>query len=388
LKVIVVESDVGLIGGTAAHEFMYLSEIGEDQLLLCDACGYGANRQIATFRKTTGPEEPLRPLERVATPGTQTIAALSALLGIPESRTAKAAFFTAGDQFIFAVVRGDMEVNESKLAAAVNVPSLRPASAEDIAAKGIVAGYASPIGVEDVTVVVDDLVVRSHNLVAGANEPGYHLLNTNVPRDYTPDITVDIADTYDGAPCPDCGLPLRMARGVEVGNTFKLGTAYSDPLNVRFLDADGETKPVIMASYGIGVGRLLACVAQEHRDERGLIWPVSVAPFEVYLVGLDLGEDAVRERAESMYRELREAGIEVLFDDRAERAGVKFNDADLLGIPVRLTVSRRSLSGGGVEAKPRAGGEATVLAVSEVVGYVERELERLGSALEPTIPPR
>jgi len=364
LEAVAVQSDVGMMGGTEAHEFMFLSEIGEDQLALCDSCGYAANRQVATFGTDEPAPEEAAPLQEVATPGTQTIAALADLLGVPAARTAKAAFFTATDhnasgaRLIFAVVRGDMEVNETKLVNAVGAAELRPANAEELAAAGIVAGYASPIGVSGLTVVADSLVARSPNLVAGANRVGYHLLNTNVPRDYTPDIVADIVAAYAGAPCPRCAAPLRLVRGVEVGNAFKLGTRYTKALGATFQDEAGALREIVMGSYGIGVGRLIGCIAEGHHDERGLLWPVAVAPFHVYLVGLDLERDEVREAAEALCDALAAAGIETLYDDRDERAGVKFNDADLLGMPLRLTVSRRTVANGAAELKLRGGAEA------------------------------
>jgi len=380
LPVIVVEADPGMMGGSAAHEFMYLSEIGEDTLVLCDACGYAANRQVAAFRKDDPATEELLPAEEVATPGMATISALAALLGVPASRTAKAAFFMAGadgragerGRLIFAVVRGDMEVNETKLANAAGVLELRPARADELEGTGIVPGYASPIGVTGATVVVDDLVARSPNLVAGANRTGYHLLNTNVGRDYQPDIVTDIAAAYAGAACARCGAPLRQARGVEVGNTFKLGTKYSAALGACYLDAEGQRRDIVMASYGIGVGRLIACVAEACRDERGLIWPAAVAPFDVYLVGLDLGDEAVRAAAEGLYAALGARGIVALYDDRDERAGVKFNDADLLGIPLRVTVSRRTLRDAAVELKGRAESEARRIALAAATDEIAR----------------
>jgi len=387
IEVIAVESDVGMMGGTMAHEFMFLSEIGEDQLVLCAACGYAANRQIATFRKTVPPAEELKPLEEVATPDTRTIAALAAMLGVPESRTAKAAFFMAGERLIFAVVRGDMEVNETKLANAVGVAELRSARADELEAAGIVAGYASPIGLEGVTVVVDDLIERSPNLVAGANKAGYHLLNTNFPRDYRADVATDIVETYDGAPCPVCGRSVRMVRGVEVGNIFKLGTKYSKALGATFLDEQGQSHDIVMASYGIGVGRLMACIAEECRDERGLIWPVTVAPFEVYLVGLDLDEAPVCEAAEDLYRALTAAGIEVLYDDRRERAGVKFNDADLLGMPLRVTVSRRTLQNESVELKVRSDTGVWQEPLAEAVTEIGASLDGLRREISDRVKP-
>ena len=307
------------------------------------------------FRKDVpAPEDPL-PLEPVETPGTSTIATLAALLGIPASCTAKAAFFMARDRLVFAVVRGDMEVNETKLASAVGAHDLRFAGPDDLAGTGIVPGYASPIGVHGALVVVDDLVPRSPNLVAGANRQGFHLRNTNIPRDYQPDIVADIVKAPEGAPCMTCGAPLRQARAVEVGNIFKLGTRYSRAFGASYLSEAGEPAEIVMGSYGIGVERLIACLAEAHHDEQGLIWPASVAPYQVYLVGLDLEIEAVRSVAESLYNRLRAAGVDVLYDDRDERAGVKFKDADLLGLPSRVTVSRRTLARDAVELKHRSG---------------------------------
>jgi prolyl-tRNA synthetase len=387
IEVVAVESDVGMMGGTMAHELMFLTEIGEDQLVLCDACGYRANRQIARFVKESGASEDPRPLEEVPTPGTQTIAALARLLDISESRTAKAAFFMAGERLIFAVIRGDMEVNETKLGNAVSATDLRPARPDELAAAGIVPGFASPIGVTDTTVVVDDLVERSPNLVAGANRPDFHFLNTNVPRDYTPDIVADIAVAAEGAQCINCGAPLRLVRGVEVGNIFKLGTKYSKALGATFLDENGESHDIVMGSYGIGIGRLIACVAEACHDERGLIWPVSLAPYEVSLIGLDLDDENVRTAAESTYSALQTEGIEVLYDDRGERAGVKFNDADLLGMPIRLTVSRRTVGRGAAELKLRAGGDARDVPLQNVVSAIRNEIDQMKAAMRETLRP-
>ncbi len=377
VQVTAVQSDVGMMGGTMAHEFMLLTEIGEDQLALCDTCGYSANRQVATFRKPEPEAEEWLPLEEVETPGTRTIAALSELLGIPESRTAKAAFFVSAEHLIFAVVRGDMEVNETKLANAVGAQELRPANAEELSKAGIVPGYASPIGVGSVTIVVDDLVARSPNLVAGANRVGYHLRNTNYGRDYEAGLVADIAAAYEGAPCPHCSSPLRIVRGVEVGNIFKLGTKYSEGLGAAFLDEEGVSRHIVMGSYGIGVGRLIASTAEVCRDERGLVWPITIAPYEVYLAGLDLADARVRSTAEWLYEELDRAGVEVLYDDRDERAGVKFNDADLLGIPLRITVSRRTLQGNSAELKRRASAETRYVPLSDITVEVSEEIRHL-----------
>ncbi len=380
LPVIVVKSDVGMMGGQLAHEFMYLTPIGEDTLILCDQCGYTANRQVARFQKPpAAPEEP-RPVEKVATPHMTTIAGLAEFLGVPRSRTAKAVFMVATltegdtdvDRFVFAVVRGDMELNETKLANAVKAKDMRPAREDEIRAVGAVPGYASPLGLARVLVVVDDAIPASPNLVAGANAEGYHLLHTNYGRDYTAEIVADIAAAEEGAACPDCGYPLRAARGVETGNIFKLGTHFSDPLGCTFLDQDGKAKPVIMGSYGIGVGRLLACVAEEHHDEHGLIWPISLAPYHVHLIVLPGGE--AQGAADRLYTELQAAGIEVLFDDRDERPGVKFMDADLIGLPLRVTIGERSLKKGGAEIKPRARTGSVIVPLGEVIERLRLEI--------------
>jgi len=395
LPTIAVESDVGMMGGTMAHEFMYLSPIGEDTLLLCDNCGYKANRQIATFRKPqAAAEEPL-PVERVATPEMTTIAGLAEFLGVPKSRTAKAVFlvakFSEGDEeterFVFAVVRGDMDLSETKLANAVKAKELRPAHDEEIVAVGAVPGYASPVGLDGVLVVVDDAVVNSPNLVAGANEAGYHLRNVNYGRDYEAAVVADIAAAQEGDLCPQCGTPMRMSRGVEVGNIFKLGTRYSKDMGATFVDEDGESRPVVMGSYGIGVGRLLACIAEEHNDEQGLCWPIAVAPYEVHLVALRGGFEA----AEQLYADLKKAGIEVLFDDRDESPGVKFNDADLIGIPIRVTAGKRSLDEGGVELKLREEKDRSLVPLDEALDRIKQVRQALydriaASVVEVTFP--
>jgi prolyl-tRNA synthetase len=391
LPVVAVRSDVGMMGGKMAHEFMYLTPIGEDTLLICDACGTMANRQIATFQKPAPGEEKPRPIEKVATPEMTTIKGLAEFLGIPESRTAKALFVVATvpergadvEKLVFAIVRGDMDVNETKLANALKAKSLRPAVDEEIRAVGAIPGYASPVGIEGVIVVVDDLIPDSPNLVAGANDEGYHLLNVNYGRDYRADVVTDITVAEEGHACPSCGAPLRSSKGVEVGNIFKLGTRYSESLGCTFLDQDGKARPVVMGSYGIGVGRLLACVAEAYHDEQGLIWPITVAPYQVYIVALRGGE----ETAERLYADLRAANVEVLYDDRNERAGVKFNDADLIGIPIRLTVSKRSLEAGGVEVKLRRSSERTVVSQAETVSHVVDSIEALKAEIAETVVP-
>jgi prolyl-tRNA synthetase len=375
LPVLPVAADVGLMGGSEAEEFMYLNPVGEDTIVLCDSCGYAQNRQVATAATVAFPGEPLLETERIATPDTTTIERLCQVLGVREEQTAKVVFVATSDgRFVVAVVRGDMQLNEAKLASAVGSAELRPMTAEEIEKIGCVAGYASPIGVGDrAVVVVDAIVAESCNLVAGANEVGWHLLNVNVGRDYEPDIVADLTAVVDGQPCVVCGAPLRTARGVEMGNIFKLGTRYSLALGANYLAEDGTERPIVMGSYGIGIGRLLACIAEEHHDERGLVWPVSVAPFAVHVCAL--GDDVLA-AAESVAQQLEDAGLDVLLDDRGERPGVQFTDAELIGCPVRLTVSKRSLAAGGVEATLRADGEGgrEIVPPDELVEWVRGRL--------------
>jgi prolyl-tRNA synthetase len=370
VEAIAVASDVGMMGGSGAHEFMVLNEHGEDTLVLCDACGYAANQQVAAVRKPeVEPEEPM-PAEEIETPGTDTIASLATLLGVPTSRTAKAAFFVGGDgRLLTAIVRGDFEVNETKLVNALAVAGgLRPAQADEIRAAGMEPGYGSPIGAGETVVVVDELVARAPNLVAGANRPGVHLRNVNAGRDYTPDVVADITSARAGDACPTCGSPVRLANGIEVGNIFKLGTKYTQALGATFLAEDGTRRPVIMGSYGIGLGRAMACVVEAHHDDKGIAWPLEVAPYRAHLVAIGALRDyAVREAAEDLYARLTEAGIAVLYDDRDESPGVKFTDAELLGMPTIVTISSRSMAAGGVEVTDRASGERGVHAVDEVV---------------------
>jgi prolyl-tRNA synthetase len=389
LPVITVQSDVGMMGGQMAHEYMYLNPIGEDTLVLCDACGYAANRQVAQVRLPTPEAETLLPLEKVPTPGMSTIDDLAAFLQIPTSRTAKAVFFVATvttehsgetqQRFVFAVVRGDMEINETKLANALAARDLRPAHDEEIRAIGAEPGYASPIGLDlhDVLLIVDPRVSLSPNLVAGANEPGYHLLHTNYGRDYTAPLVTDIVAARDGDLCQQCGATVHTSRGVEVGNIFKLGTLYTEALGGYYLDRDGTEKPVVMGCYGIGSGRLLACIIEEHHDDKGIRFPISVAPYHVYCVAMAQQRPEVAEIAERLYHEAWRHGIEVLLDDRDATPGVKFNDADLIGLPLRLTLGPRSLQAGGAELKYRGSDETQMVPLDQVVATLRAEVNRL-----------
>ena len=400
LPVQAFKSDVGMMGGSMAHEFMYLTPIGEDTLLICDTCGYAANRQIARFQKTAFPAEEPKQLEKVATPGTQTIDALADYLRIPKSRTTKVVFLVASflegqetkDQLVFAILRGDMDLNETKLATALKAKELRPAREDEISRTGAVPGYASPVGLTDVFVVVDDLIPQASNLVAGANEAGYHLLNVNYGRDFTAKIIAEIASAEEGSACPQCASALRSMRGIEVGNIFKLGTHFSESMGCYFNDAEGNLLPVIMGSYGIGSGRLMACIAETSHDEQGLIWPISVAPYPIHLVilmskegkAVDPAHDPIS-IANKIYTDFMEAGIEVLYDDRQESPGIKFNDADLIGIPLRLTVSERALKAGGIELKRRHESTKEIIELQNLIERLRIEIQALENSIQSQV---
>ena len=383
LRFVVVGADTGMMGGTASHEFMALSDFGEDIVLLCDACGYADNREVATFQRQGPLAEAMLPVEEVETPNATTIKALADFLGVPLARTAKAVFFKGDSgRFVFVVIRGDLEVNETKLRKAAGESGLTPATAEEIRAIGAEPGYGSPVGTHGAFVVVDESVRDSPNLVAGANRVGWHLRNVNLGRDFAADVVADIAAAEAGFPCPQCGEALRAERAIEVGNIFKLGSRYSAMLGATYLDAEGQSHPILMGSYGIGSGRVTATVVEQHHDARGIAWPASIAPYHVSLLSLAAADDdAPAAAADQIYADLTAAGVEVLYDDRAERPGVKFNDADLIGNPVRVSVSARTLAKGEAEIKARTAAEAIFVPLAEVVPTVRTMLADLMAPL-------
>ncbi|MDQ6793569.1 MAG: proline--tRNA ligase [Chloroflexota bacterium] len=378
LEAIVVGADVGIMGGSLAHEFMVLNEFGEDTLVLCDSCGYAANQQIAPVAAPKHSAEQPELMEEVATPGTTTIAKLTDHLAIGPGRTAKAGFFVTGDgRLVTAIVRGDYDINETKLVnAAKAVGGIRPARVEEIQAAGMEPGYGSPIGAHDTLVVVDQIAAASPNLVAGANKVGFHYRNVNVGRDFVPDLVADLVSVREGDPCPTCGSPVKLRKGIEVGNIFKLGSGYAESFGATFLGEDGQAHPIVMGSYGIGLGRNVACIVEAHHDDRGIVWPAEVAPYAAHLVSIGgVREPRVLEVAERLHQLALDAGREILYDDRDESPGVKFTDAELLGMPTILTVSPRSLAAGGVEVTDRATGERSTRPIEEV--------ERLLTGTEP-----
>ncbi len=377
---IAVEADTGAMGGSGSQEFVVPHDGGEDRFVQCDRCGYAANVEAAQFALAAPDSVEWEPVRQVATPGCKTIQEVADFLGVPTTQTLKAVFFVqemagAPDRFVFALVRGDLEINEVKLINALGGGTLRAATDDEIRGVGAVPGYASPIGVSrEATVIADRSVLVGANFVAGANVEGYHLMGVNVTRDVPGIALADLAEARDGLTCARCGQGrLVIRRAIELGHCFKLGTRYSEPVNVSFQDEQGAAHPVMMGSYGIGLERLMAVIIEAHHDEWGIVWPASVAPFGVHIVTLGKG-DHYAEVGAQLAAELAGAGIEALLDDRNETPGVKFADADLIGCPVRLTVSQKALDAGGIEAKRRAAQERVLVPRGEVIDWVRAAL--------------
>ena len=384
-----IESDTGMMGGSGAHEFMAIAEVGEDTIFSSPDGRYRANKEVATSMLPLHTAEP-EPLARVSTPGQKTIDEVATFLGTTPDRTGKAVFYRHQDGgLVFAMIRGDLDVNEAKLRASVESGTLAPATDDEIRAAGSVPGFASPIGIDPdaVRVVIDPTVVGSSNLVVGGNEVDVHLTGFNVSRDLAGVLdgcsVADIASVRPGDPCPVTGEPLEAHRGIEVGNIFQLGTRYSASMNGTFLDEHGKAKPYVMGSYGIGVGRAMAAVAEQCHDEHGPIWPISIAPYQVHVVALNHNKEPVREAADALYAGLREAGLDVLLDDRNRKAGFMFADADLIGVPFRLVVSPKTLRDGEAELKARDGSLSERVALAEAPARVRALVDDAMAALTP-----
>jgi prolyl-tRNA synthetase len=374
LDVISVRSDNGNIGGKVSHEYMYVTPIGEDRLILCPNCDYSANQEVAESKLADKIASELRPMEKIATPSCKTIAQVAKFLTVPQIDCMKALFYVSKGEVIMVAIRGDLELNEIKLKKILDDPNVRMAGEEEVLQAGIVAGYASPVGLK-IRTLVDESIAKGSNWVAGANESGYHYLNVNLDRDFQGEGPYDLELVSAGAACPVCGTALEEARGVEVGNIFKLGTKYSSSMKATFLDENGESKPMVMGCYGIGLGRLLSCVIEEYHDDAGIIWPMTVAPYHVYLCSVGVQKEVI-EAADQLYQDLVTAGIEVLYDDRDLRPGVKFNDADLLGMPIRLVVSGRGLTTNEIELKERNQQQAIKIPREEVVKTVQTFIQQ------------
>ena len=378
-----IESDPGMIGGNVSHEFMAVAECGEDVIFSSPDGTYKANRDVATAAWKFTKEEMLE-LEKVSTPGRESIEDVTEFLGVKPENTGKAVFFTdAEGELVFAMIRGDFDVNESKLKKILNTTTLAYADDDAIRSCGAEPGYASPLAIDPdkVRVVVDKSVAGSSNLIVGANEKDWHYKNFNLERDLPDAEVADIATVREGDPCPVTGQPLQMKRGIEVGNIFKLGTKYAEPMNCTFLDANGKARYMVMGCYGIGVGRTMAAVVEQSHDNFGPVWPVAIAPYHVHVCALNINKDEVKETAEKLYKNLTGAGIETLYDDRGEKAGSMFNDADLAGIPFRVIVSPKTLQEGKVEFRTRAERNGELLDTDTAAEIIRNRIEHaLGSA--------
>ncbi len=379
LKFRPVEADSGAIGGNHTHEFTVLAAAGESEIACCSACEYAANVEKAELLPIEALEEEAVPLAKVETPGCKTIALVAKYLNASIKKTIKAiAFQDENDDIAFAFVRGDHEVNEVKLQNAIGSVSLRMAADEAITAAGGVAGFMSPIGLKKgAKIVVDTTVMNMKNAIAGANEVDVHYTGVNPVRDFKDAIVTDIRLIQSGDPCPHCKAPVEVTRGIEAGQVFKLGTKYSEALGATYLDENGKEKLIVMGCYGIGVGRTMAAAIEQHNDEHGIIWPRAIAPFEVVVVPVNAKDPAQLALAEEIYISLHEAGVDVLLDDRTERAGVKFKDCDLIGYPLRITIGSKSLEKGSVEIKVRRSGETFDCMKEEYLTKIQSLLQDL-----------
>lgn len=376
-NVVSIESDTGMMGGAVSHEFMAIADCGEDTIFLSQDGQYKANREVAKTKLKFLKEAP-QALEKVHTPGQKTIEEVARFLKVQPSQTGKAVFYTDDDgKLYFVVIRGDIEVNETKLRNHLKIREIRFANDGQIKAIGSVPGFASPLNIDaaQVKIIFDRSAAESSNLVVGANELDYHYLNFNFERDMASSLkkidVVDIAAAREGDPDPMTGEPLKMTRGIEVGNIFQLGTKYSAAMNCTYLDQNGKAQTMIMGCYGIGVGRSMAAVIEQSHDQYGPIWPISIAPYHVHITALNLSESPVREVAEKLYGELTAKGVEVLYDDRNEKAGSAFSDADLIGVPYRVIVSPKNLATGHVELKARDGSLNEKVPVEQILSKLE-----------------
>lgn len=371
-----VAADSGAIGGSGSAEFMVKSEVGEDDVVFCTACDYAANIEKAPSTPEHEEKEELMEVEKVETPAVKSIEDLAKFFECSPKKIAKTLIFQADDKVVAVVLRGDREANEVKIANAIGeVIELEMASEEAVKeATGAAVGFAGPMGIKVDMLLVDQEVANMYNFIIGANETDMHLKNVNYGRDFE-GVVGDFRNVTIGEKCPECGKEITISRGTEVGHIFKLGTKYSESMGATFIDEDGKAKPFIMGCYGIGVTRTVASIIEQHNDENGIIWPLEVAPYHVSVIPANVKNEEQVTKAEEIYNELRKMGVEALLDDRKERAGVKFKDSELMGIPMRITVGKM-IGEGQVEFKLRNGGEVETLSIEEVYNRVRKEFER------------
>ena len=368
-----VEADSGAMGGSGSAEFMVQSEVGEDEIVFCTSCEYAANIEKAPSIPEVQEKEELKNIEKTLTPETKTIEDLVKFFNASEKKFAKTLIYSYDEKLVAVMVRGDREVNEVKVINAVGgAVSFEMADAEAVRkATGAEVGFAGPIGIKVDILLVDEEVVNMYNFIIGANETGYHYINVNYGRDFKGKVG-DFRKAVEGDKCPKCNSHITVARGIEVGHIFKLGTKYSEAMGATFLDEKGETKPLIMGCYGIGINRTMATVIEQNNDENGIIWPLSIAPYEVIVIPAVMKDEEQVKVAEKIYNKLLSMGVETILDDRDERAGVKFKDADLIGIPMRITVGKM-VKDGKVEFKLRSSCELEVLTADEICERIKKE---------------
>ena len=375
-----VEADSGAIGGSGSHEFMVIAESGEAEIVYCTQCDYAANVEKAEMHVIEAADEAMLEKAEVETPNCKTIADVCAFLNLSVEKSAKAVAYKSEKGLILCFVRGDHEVNEVKVINTCGVLEVEMADESMLVEAGTCGGYMGPVGIdpEKVMVVVDHSVMQMHNFCCGANKEGYHLVNVNPGRDFTPTFVADIRLIQEGDPCPHCGGKVAKARGIEVGQVFKLFTKYSAAMNCTFLDENGKENPMVMGCYGIGVSRTMAACIEQNNDKDGMIWPVAIAPYEVLVVPVNTKDEASTAKAEEIYETLKKAGVEAVIDDRNERPGVKFKDADLIGYPLRVVVGPKTLAEGNIEVKARRTGEVTMLPVEgDYVASIKEMLAKL-----------
>ena len=371
-----VQADSGAMGGSASAEFMVKSEVGEDEIVFCSGCDYAANIEKATSVNHEASTEEMKEMGEIETPNVHTIEELQDFFKMDAGQFAKTLIYYADGKTVAVVVRGDRDVNETKVANAIGGAVEFELASEDTikAVTGAEVGFAGPIGIKTDYLFIDQEVVDQRNVIVGANKTGYHIQNANFGRDFEGQVG-DFRNVQEGDKCPKCGQPLEIMRGVEVGHIFKLGTKYSESMGATFLDQNGKSQPIIMGCYGIGVERTVAAVIEQHHDENGIIWPLAIAPYHVVVVPVNVKKEEHLENAEKIYKELEAAGVEVLLDDRNERAGFKFKDSDLLGIPMRITVGK-DIVDGKVEFKLRKEADKEIISVDEVLDRVKAEFAK------------
>lgn len=371
LNYAIVRADTGVMGGSLSEEFQAITDIGEDVLVLCDKCDYASNMEIATH-KIENKEETKKDLELVATPNAKTIDEVCNYLNLDVTKSVKALLMNINDELVAFFIRGDRELNETKVTKLLNCEEVLFASDELISKSNAVPGYTGPINLNGAKIIIDEEVKTMTNFVVGANKEGYHYINANL-SDFNYDLCADIVNVKENDICPNCGGKLYFKKGIEVGNTFKLGTKYSEKFGLTYLDENNKSNPVVMGCYGIGPGRILASLVEQNNDEKGIIFPLSVAPYKVCIAALNTKDETCMEIANKLYDELNNAGIDTLLDDRDERPGIKFNDLDLLGIPIRITLGKK-LSENKVEFKLRKETESIDLDLNDVVNHIKEFL--------------